>query len=147
MRNFTNRQWSKKQEEPTSYWYPKYKTTTKQRAHKPLWHLNLMLQCFNWFSIPLKRHDTPVNMKSPANSPYCPGGKQTQICFRKQNVLPAADGSTTDVRINISRYQLTKKLNIHLKTINGYQEIIKQYFTANSENKLNANQQNCSWQN
>ena len=80
-------------------------------------------------------------MKSPANSPYCPAEKQTQIHFRKQNILPAADGSTTDVRINICRYQLTKKLNIHLKTINGYQKNIKQYFTTNNKNELNANQQ------
>ena len=83
-------------------------------------------------------------MKSLANSPYCAAEKQTQICFREQNLLPAEDGSTTDVRINIGKYQLTKKLNIHLKTINGYQKNIEQYATANSKNKLIANQQNCS---
>ena len=83
-------------------------------------------------------------MKLPANSPYCPMEKQTKICLREKNVLPAEDGLTTDVRIIIRRYQLTKKLNIHLKFINGYQKSIKQYFTASSENKLNANQQNCS---
>ena len=83
-------------------------------------------------------------MKLPTNSPYCPVEKQTKIHFRKQDVLPAEDGSTTDVRINIHRYQLTKKLNIHLEIINWYQKNIKQYFTANSKNELNANQQNCS---
>ena len=56
------------------------------------------------------RHDAPVSMKLPANSPYCPAEKQIQICFRKQNVLPTEDGSTIDVRVNICRYQLTKKL-------------------------------------
>ena len=92
----------------------------------------------------MKRHDAPVSMKLPANSPYCPVEKQTKICLREQNVLPGEDGSTTDVRINIHRYQLTKKLNIHLEIINGYQKNMEQYFTANSENELNANQQNCS---
>ena len=82
-------------------------------------------------------------MKLPANS-YYSVEKQTKICFREQNILPAEEGSTTDVNINMHRYQLTKKLNSHLKFINGYQKNIKQYFTANSKNKLNANQQNCS---
>ena len=103
-----------------------------------------MLQCFNQFSIPLKRHDTLVNMKLPANSPYCTAEKQTRLCFREQSILPTEDELTTDVRINIHWYQLTKKLNIHLEIINRYQKNIEQYFTANSENKLNANQQNCS---
>ena len=48
--------------------------------------------------------------------------KQTKIHLREQNLLPAEDGLTTDVRINICRYQLTKKLNIHLNSINGYQK-------------------------
>ena len=92
-------------EEPTSYQYPMNKTTTKQRAHKTLQHPNVMLQCFNQFSIPLRRHDTPVTMKLPANSPYCPVETQAQICFREQSILPVVkDGLTTDVRINISRY-------------------------------------------
>ena len=95
---------------------------TKWGAHKTLWHLNLIPQCFNWFSIPLKRCDAPVNMKLPANSPYCPTEKQAKICLREQNILPAEDGLTTDVRINICRYQLPKKLNIHLNSINGYQK-------------------------
>ena len=83
-----------------------------------------MLQCFNQFSIPLKRCDTPASMKLPPNSPYCPTEKQTKICLREQNILPADDGSTTDVRINICRYQLKKKLNIHLNSINGYQKTL-----------------------
>ena len=83
-------------------------------------------------------------MKLPANSPYCPVEKQTKIRFREQNVLPAEDGSTTDVRINIHRYQLTKKLKHPSKVYKWVSENIKQHFTANSENKLNANQQNCS---
>ena len=63
------------------------------------------------------RWDAPLSMKLPANSPYCPAEKQTEICSREQSVLPAEDGSTTDVRINICRYQLTKRLNIHLKKL------------------------------
>ena len=103
-----------------------------------------MLQCFNQFSIPLKRHDAPVSMKLPENSPYCPTEKQTKICLREQNILPAEDGSTTDVRINIHRYQLTKKLKHPSKFYKWISENIEQYFTANSENKPNANQQNFS---
>ena len=69
------------------------------------------------------RHDAPVSMKLPANSPYCPAEKQIQLHFRKQNILPTEDGSTIDLRINICRYQLTKKLKtIHLEIINGYQK-------------------------
>ena len=82
---------------------------TKQRAHKTIQHPNLMLRCFNQFSIPLNR---------------CPMEKQTKICLREQNLLPAEEGSTTDVRINICRYQLTKKLNIHLNSRNGYQKTL-----------------------
>ena len=103
-----------------------------------------MLQCFNQFSIPSKKCEALVSMKLPANSLYCPAEKQTKIPFREQSVLPAEDGLTTDVKINICRYQLTKKLDIHLEIINGYQKNIKQYFTANNENELNANQQDCS---
>ena len=67
-----------------------------------------MLLCFNQFSIPLKRCDAPVSMKLPAISPYCPAEKQTKIHLREQNVILAEDGLTTDVRINIHRYQLNK---------------------------------------
>ena len=63
-----------------------------------------MLQCFNQFSIPVKRSNAPVSMNLPANSPYCPVEKQRKICLREQNILPAEDGLTTDVRINICRY-------------------------------------------
>ena len=63
-----------------------------------------MLQCFNQFSIPVKRHDAPVSMKLPANSPYCPAEKHTKIHLREHNVLPAEDGLMTDVRTNICRY-------------------------------------------
>ena len=93
------------------------------------------------------RHDAPVSMKLPANSPYCPAEKQREIHFRKQNILPIEDGSTIDVRINICRYQLTKKLKHPSRNYKWVSENIDQYFTANSENKPNANQQNCSWQN
>ena len=52
----------------------------------------------------MKRCDAPVSMKLPANSPYCPAEKNTNICLREQNVLPAEDVLMTDVRINICRY-------------------------------------------
>ena len=83
-------------------------------------------------------------MKLPANSPYCPAEKQIKICFREQNIIQAKDGSTTDVRTNIRRYKTHKEANIHLEIMNGYEKTIEQYYTANSKNKLNANQQNYS---
>ena len=75
-----------------------------------------------------------------------PAEKQIETCFREQNVLPAEDGLTTDVRTNICRYKTYKEANIHLEIINRYQKNIKQYYTINNENKLNINQQNCFWQ-
>ena len=70
--------------------------------------------------------------------------KQIKIRFREQSILPAEDGLPTDVRTNICRYKTHKEANIHIETIDGYQKTIKKYYTANSKNKLNANQQNCS---
>ena len=52
----------------------------------------------------MKRHEAPVSMKLPANSPYCPAEKHTKIHLREQNILPAEDGLMTDMRINIHRY-------------------------------------------
>ena len=65
---------------------------------------SLMLQCFDQFSTPPKRHDALVNIRLPVNSPHCPAKKQTKEHFSEQVVLTTKDGSTPDVRINIRRY-------------------------------------------
>ena len=62
--------------------------------------------------------DAPVSMMLPANSPYCPVEKHTKIHLKEHNVLPAEDGLTTDVRINICRYSLTKKLKTSILSCN-----------------------------
>ena len=68
-------------------------------SQNPMTHKNLMLQCFNQFSTPVKKHDAPVSMKLPANSPYCPVEKHRKIHLREHNILPTEDGLMTDVRI------------------------------------------------
>ena len=115
-----------------------------KESQSPFNNCSKTLDQFNQFSIPSKRHDAPVSMKLPANSPYYPAEKQMKTHLRKQSALPAEDGSTTDLRTNIHRYKTHKEANIHLEIINGYQKTIEQYYTATNKNKLNANQQNCS---
>ena len=46
---------------------------------------------------PLKRCDTPISTKLPADSPYHSVEKQTETCSREQIDLPMEDGLTTDV--------------------------------------------------
>ena len=70
---------------------------------------NLTLQCFDQFSILSNRHDTPINMKVPANSPYYSAKKQRYTSENKA-YFQQKDGSTTDMRTNIRRNKLTKKL-------------------------------------
>ena len=65
---------------------------------------SLMLQCFDQFSTPPKRHDALINISLPVNSPHCPVKKQTKIHFSEQVILSTKDGSIPDVRINICRY-------------------------------------------
>ena len=88
-----------------------FETTMKLKSiQNPMTPKLLSAPMLQPISIPLKRCDAPASIKLPVNFPYCPVEKQIKIPSRKQSILPAEDGSTTNVRTNICRYQLTRKL-------------------------------------